>query len=69
MASCNVNALLANGKCFASLPLFIVQVDEVDEWCGISQGGGGGIPSWWNPDVGAPIFNPDTGGVVVNPDL
>lgn len=73
MATCNINDLLADGKCFAAMPLAVLQAASLELWCDISDNitpvppppsPPGGI---FNPVVGAPIVNPDS-GPLVNPD-
>lgn len=72
MAVCDYNTLLADGRCFTTLPLPIQQAAALSLWCSISggitpppPGEGGGV---WNPDSGGgPIFGDD--GPIVNPDV
>ena len=68
MATCNINNLLEEGKCFAALPPFILSSIALQEWCDISPppGSTGG---WYDPDVPGGWNNPDNPGPIVNPDL
>jgi hypothetical protein len=73
MASCNINDLLENGKCFAALPPSILSAASLQLWCDISDNIGptppGEVGGLWNPEVGAPIFNPAVGAPIDNPDV
>lgn len=71
MATCNVNTLLASGKCFAALTSPLIVSGEL--WCEFSGGGPTPPPSEGitNPDAGdAVITNPDAGDApITNPEV